>query len=277
MMISRLQAWIDRSIDSGTFSRRGDVLRFALVRSLWTSIAAVILNFFVYQVFGKLGVLSVTLPPDPWADSVVTMFVAAPICFLAYYTVGRAISDLSISRDAFETLSRTDPLTGLLNRRAFTEAVSVFPAPYSIGIIDIDRFKSINDNHGHGAGDLVLVEVAAHLRNTFGSEAMLARLGGEEFAVLIPGQGKDTALAILEQARSVLEKQVFEAADRRISVTMSAGLSRSGGDQGYSVLLTDADKALYLAKAAGRNRVVHADDIASVHAKTDRTPQQLAG
>ena len=276
-MVSRLQAWIDRSINTGAFSRRSDVLRFALTRSFWTTIAAVILNFVVYQVFGHLGLFAVTLPPNPWADCVVTMFVAGPICFLAYYTVGRAIMALAISRDAFERLSRTDPLTGLLNRRAFTEAVTTFRVPYVIAVIDIDRFKSINDTHGHGAGDTVLVEVAGELRVAFGGEAMLARLGGEEFGVVMPDRGRETSLAMLDQARSLLENRVFHVDGQQISVTFSAGLSRAGGEQGYSILLTDADKALYLAKAAGRNRIVHADDIAVINPATGRLPQQLAG
>lgn len=276
-MVSRLQAWIDRSINTGAFSRRSDVLRFALSRSLWTTIAAVLLNFVVYQIFGRLGLFAVTLPPDPWADCVVTMFVAGPICFLAYYTVGGAIMALAISRDAFERLSRTDPLTGLLNRRAFTEAVAAFRLPYVIAVIDIDRFKAINDTHGHGAGDTVLIEVAAELRVAFGSDALLARLGGEEFGVVMPDRGRDAGLAMLDQARSILEHRAFLVAGQQITVTFSAGLSRAGGEQGYSVLLTDADKALYLAKAAGRNRIVHADDIAAILAASERPTQQLAG
>ncbi|MGV3548843.1 GGDEF domain-containing protein [Rhizobium sp.] len=276
-MGSQLQAWIDKSIDTGAFSRRSDVLRFALTRSLWTSFAAVLLNFVVYQVFGRLGVLAVTLPPNPWADCVVTMFVAGPICFIAYYTVGRAIMALSISRDAFERLSRTDPLTGLLNRRAFTDAVATFQVPYVIAVIDIDRFKSINDTHGHGAGDTVLVEVAAELRAALGSESLLARLGGEEFGVVMPDRGRDTALAMLDEARAMLANSLFDIEGQQIAVTFSAGLSRAGGEHGYSALLTDADRALYLAKAAGRNRIVHADDVAAVTAAADRAPQQLAG
>lgn len=276
-MVVRLQAWIDRSIDAGAFRQRGDVLRFALTRSFWTTIAAVLLNFVVYQVFGRFGFLAVTLPPDPWADIVVTAFVAAPICFLAYYTVGKAIMELAVSRDAFERLSRTDPLTGLLNRRAFTEAVSAFPAPYAIAVIDIDRFKSINDTHGHGAGDTVLVEVARELRLAFGEDATLARLGGEEFGIVMADRGRDMALALLDRVRQMLESRVFHVGGQQISVTFSGGLSRAGGEQGYSILLTDADRALYLAKAAGRNRIVHADDIAGIVAASERPPQQLAG
>lgn len=275
-MVSRLQAWIVRSIDAGAFSRHGDVLRFALVRSLWTTIAAVVLNFIVYQAFGRLGIFAVTLPPDPWSDSIVTTFVAGPICFLAYYTVGRAIMELAVSRNAFEQLSRTDPLTGLLNRRAFTEALVTLKTPYVIAVIDIDRFKSINDAHGHGVGDKVLVEVAEELRLAFGEDAMLARLGGEEFGVVMPDPGRDVAVAMLDHARGMLEQRAFQVAGGEIHVTFSAGLSRAGGEQGYSILLTDADKALYLAKAAGRNRIVHADD-ASAILPIAAAERQLAG
>lgn len=274
-MVSRLQAWIVKSIAAGAFSGSGDVLRFALPRSIATTVAAIVLNFAVYEVFGRIGLA--TLPADPLGDAIVTSFVAGPISFLAYYLLGRAILDLAVSRDAFERLSRTDPLTGLLNRRAFTEAVATFRAPYVVAVIDIDRFKAINDTHGHGAGDMVLVEVARELRLAFGEEAILARIGGEEFGVVMPDKGRDVAVAILEQARSLLESHVFKAAGQEIAVTFSAGLSRAGGEQGYSMLLTDADRALYLAKAAGRNRIVHADDIASIMATTERPPQQLAG
>lgn len=274
-MVSRLQEWIVKSIAAGAFSKRADVLRFALTRSLATTIAAIGLNFLIYEVFSRIGLA--TIPADPLGDAVVTAFVAAPIAFLAYHFVGQAILKLAISRDAFERMSRTDPLTGLLNRRAFTDAVAALHAPYVIAVIDIDRFKSINDTHGHSAGDKVLIEVAEELRHAFGDEVVLARLGGEEFGVVMPDRGREAALAVLDRARSVLEKHVFHVSGGQISVTFSAGLSRAGGEQGYSMLLSDADKALYLAKAAGRNRVVHVDDLTVISPIVERMPQPMAG
>ena len=276
-MVSRLQQWIVRSIATGAFSEHRDVLRFALTRSVWTTVAAVILNFIVYQIFGRLGLLAVTLPPDPWADSVVTTFVAGPICFMAYYLVGRAIMTLAISRDAFEKLSLTDPLTGLLNRRAFTDIIATLDKPYVLAIIDIDRFKSINDTHGHAAGDKVLVEVAQQLRDAFGDDAIVARLGGEEFGVVMADHGREAALDTLDRVRSLLARRMFEVAGREITVTFSAGLSNGGAEQGYSTRLTDADKALYLAKAAGRNRIVHADDVLAIMPLADASSRQMAG
>jgi diguanylate cyclase (GGDEF)-like protein len=274
-MVSRLQEWIVQSIAAGAFSRRADVLRFASKRSLVTTLAAIGLNFLIYEVFGRIGLA--TIPIDPVGDAVVTACVAGPISFLAYYLVGRAIRELAISRDAFERMSRIDPLTGLLNRRAFTDAIAAIRAPYVIAVIDIDRFKLINDTHGHSAGDKVLIEVAAELRSAFGDEVVLARLGGEEFGVVMPDRGREEALAVLERARAVLENHIFHVSGGQITVTFSAGLSRSGGEEGFSMLLSDADKALYLAKAAGRNRVVHVDDLAVISPVVERMPQQLAG
>jgi diguanylate cyclase (GGDEF)-like protein len=268
-MVSRLQEWIVKSIAAGAFARRADVLRFALTRSMVTTLAAIGLNFLVYEVFGHFGLA--TIPVDPLGDAVVTAFVALPISFLAFYFVGRAILELAISRDAYERMSRTDPLTGLLNRRAFTDAIAALRAPYVIAVIDIDRFKSINDTHGHSAGDKVLVEVADELRGAFGDEVVLARLGGEEFGVVMPDRGREEALAVLERAR------IFNFSGGQITVTFSAGLSRSGGGEGFSILLSDADRALYLAKAAGRNRVVHVDELSVIGPVVDRMPQQRAG
>jgi len=253
------------------------VVRFALSRSAWTTLGAVVLNFLVYQLFSRLTFLDVTLPANLWADVLVTASVAGPISCLAYYFMGRAIMALAISRDTFERLSRTDPLTGLLNRRAFAEAIAKFETPYVLAVIDIDRFKSINDTHGHAAGDQVLIEVAAEFRAAFGNEAVVARIGGEEFGVAMPNCGRDVAAAALGRAQALLAAHMFDVAGGQIAVTFSAGLSNSEGMQGYSALLTDADRALYLAKAAGRNRIVHVQDIATITAHMEPSGHALAG
>lgn len=274
-MISRIQEWIIKRIAAGAFSKRADVLRFASTRAAATTFAAICLNFLVYEVFGHIGLA--TIPADPLGDAVVTAFVAGPISFLAYYLVGRAILELAISRDAFERLSRTDPLTGLLNRRAFTEAIAQINVPYVIAVIDLDRFKSINDTHGHAVGDRVLVEVAAEFQAAFGEGALVARLGGEEFGIVMPDRGRERGIEALAHAQALLSRRMFDVVDGQIGVTFSAGLSKGGGDQGYSALLTDADRALYLAKAAGRNRIVHADDVMAVSPSSDPIARQAAG
>lgn len=276
MMVSRIQKWIVKRIAVGAFSGRRDVLRFAATRGLWTTLAAILLNFAVYQLFGRLGVLNVTLPPDPWADTVVTAFVAGPISFLAYCLVGAAIRDLAISRNAFERLSRTDPLTGLMNRRAFVDIIAALNKPYVVAILDIDRFKAINDTYGHGAGDVVLVEVARELREVLGRDTAVARLGGEEFGVILRDRNKAEAVAAMDLVRAALASRTFDAEGASISVTFSAGVARGDGKTGYSIWLTHADKALYFAKAAGRNRVVHSDDILAVVSGTDNPVGKIA-
>ena len=259
-MIGSLKNWIVSEIETGRFSKRRDVFWFALGWSFWTTVAAVVLDFIVYQGLGRLGFLGVTLPPDPLADIVVTAFVAGPICMISYYIFGSAIYDLSVSRNAFERLSRTDPLTGLMNRRAFVDHISGLSTRYVLVLFDIDRFKSINDIHGHGTGDDILVAVSDMFRLALGTQAV-ARLGGEEFAAVLPDMTGETAMDKVNSLRHDLASRVFRFGDQEVRVTFSAGVAEADGDVSYSALLNLADKALYLAKASGRNRIVHADEL----------------
>jgi diguanylate cyclase (GGDEF)-like protein len=262
-MVAQLQNWIIRKIETGRFSKRRDVFWFALVRSLWTTVSAVILNFIVYQLLGHLGLMGVTLPPDPVADTIVTALVACPISLMCFYIVGSAIYDLSVSRTSFEHLSRTDPLTGLMNRRAFVDHIAGLDSRYVLVLFDIDRFKAINDSHGHGTGDEILVTVSEMFRQTLGAHAV-ARLGGEEFAAVLSGLTGVEAMEKVNDLRQQLASRIFVFNGQELSVTFSAGLSQADGEIGYSSLLNQADKALYLAKASGRNRIVHADEMIGV-------------
>lgn len=275
-MDSRLKNWIVKRIAVGAFSRRRDVLRFAATRTMWTTLVAVVLSYLVNGFFAAFDLLGLAASPNPVGDAVVTTFVAGPICFLAYYMVGKAILDLAISRNEFERLSRTDPLTGLMNRRAFTEVIASLDKPYVVSVLDIDRFKVINDTYGHAAGDAVLVDVGRELKRFFGREAAVARLGGEEFGVILRDCGKAEALATMDLVRAALASRPFDADGSEISVTFSAGVSRSDGKTGYSILLTHADKALYLAKASGRNRIVHADDALAILQTLGIKAEQIA-
>jgi diguanylate cyclase (GGDEF)-like protein len=275
-MISRIQGWIVRRIALGGFSKRRDVLYFAGSRTVWTTLAAVILNFGVYQIFGQLGIFGVTVPPDPVADTIVTSFVAGPISFLAYYIVGAAILDLAVSRNEFERLSRADPLTGLMNRRAFVDVVSTIRQSYVLAVFDIDRFKAINDTYGHSAGDQVLIEVSHMLKDAFGRDNAVARLGGEEFGVVLQHASKEETIAVIDRFREAMAKHRFTVDGVEITVTVSAGVSQGNGSFTYSMLLTSADKALYVAKASGRNRVVHVDEIAQIVTRNETGGDRIA-
>lgn len=152
------------------------------------------------------------------------------------------------------TLSRTDPLTGLPNRRAFTlalEEVAAGGRRYCVAVCDIDHFKTVNDSHGHAAGDRVLQAVAGTLRDQLAARGRVARLGGEEFVLLFPGCSLAEATQECEALRQAIAGQ--PAAHR---VTVSIGVAEGRPDKGPEEAFARADAAVYAAKEKGRNRVV---------------------
>ncbi|WP_165222783.1 diguanylate cyclase [Aquisphaera insulae] len=158
-----------------------------------------------------------------------------------------------------------DNLTELYNRGYFLSQVGPLAelnAMSSLGLAvlmaDIDRFKDINDTHGHDAGDLVLRKVAAILRESTRSEDLLARYGGEEFILALPIGSLEQAMNWAERLRSALAATPVAIDGRSIRVTMSIGVAfrQQGASGGLSELITQADRALYEAKRTGRNRVV---------------------
>lgn len=162
-------------------------------------------------------------------------------------------------------LSYTDGLTGLANRRRFMEVLEAELARQARGghelcllLIDADHFKDINDHHGHHAGDAVLRELATILMASVRAPADLpARLGGEEFAVVLPDTRIDEARRVAERLREQVATHVFEDRSTRLRVTISIGLVAARG-LSLGTLLQRADEALYRAKQTGRNRVVEA-------------------
>jgi diguanylate cyclase (GGDEF)-like protein len=164
-----------------------------------------------------------------------------------------------------------DPLTGLLNRHAlaprFIEIslqARLARQPVCLLLCDVDNFKTINDQHGHDCGDAVLRDVAYALRKHLRSFELVYRLGGEEFLVVLPGIDASAGREVAERLRTAVE-QVEPMGCR---VTISLGLSAGRGEQvDYEVLFKAADRALYEAKAGGRNRVVSAPEDALGEAK----------
>lgn len=164
-------------------------------------------------------------------------------------------------------LSYTDPLTGLANRRRFMEVLSAELARQArsghelcLLLIDADHFKDINDHHGHHAGDAVLRELGAILMASVRTPSDLpARLGGEEFAVVLPDTRIDEGHRVAERLREQVAGRVFEDGDTCLRVSISVGLVSARG-VGLSALLQQADDALYRAKQTGRNRVVQAGE-----------------
>ncbi len=161
----------------------------------------------------------------------------------------------------------TDPLTGLGNRRQFFKEAGReikrarrYGQPLSLVAIDLDHFKLVNDRHGHQAGDQVLVQVARAGRDTVRDTDLLARLGGEEFAVLLPETSLNQALVMAERLRQALAGVSVQDRNRKTSITASLGVAQLGDDTAtVDDLLNAADRRLYRAKELGRNRVEAGD------------------
>jgi diguanylate cyclase (GGDEF)-like protein len=173
------------------------------------------------------------------------------------------VTDLVRHADELEALARIDALTGIANRRHFLEFAEIewnrferYQRPVSLVMIDIDNFKTINDAYGHDVGDQVLIAVARVCADIRRHADMVGRIGGEEFAVLLPETTLPQARMAAERLIRAIARQDIEIEGRVIHVTASAGVaeaSDAGAD--FATLMRRADQALYVAKAAGRNRV----------------------
>jgi two-component system cell cycle response regulator len=159
-----------------------------------------------------------------------------------------------------------DPLTGLYNRRYATQHMQRIlersgesGLPYAVVMMDLDRFKSVNDTYGHEAGDRVLKEFARRLQENLRGIDLVARLGGEEFLVVLPDTGPTEVEFAAERLRNAIDRTKFDIGDdRKIHITVSIGVAfGSSDDKIPSVLIQQADAALYDSKATGRNRVTY--------------------
>jgi diguanylate cyclase len=159
----------------------------------------------------------------------------------------------------------TDPLTGVLNRRGFElclmevlEAAHADGTPTSLVMIDIDHFKKVNDTHGHLFGDKVIRALAEVLKANVKGKDAVARLGGEEFGLLLPDTGVDGAKVLAEKIRQTMERGKIRRVDKNESIggiTISLGLALLIQGEDHAQLIDRADKALYASKTGGRNRV----------------------
>lgn len=234
-----------------------------------------ILGLVVLLIFGsmqylsrRLGLSAGTLTRELVEFAVVAVVVSWFSVFGGYVNGLRA--ELAASnrklRGALEQIEKIavrDELTGLYNRRFLMEFVEREASraqrtggAYAVCLLDIDHFKSINDEFGHGAGDAALKhfgEVAAGgMRNV----DVLGRLGGEEFLAVLPDTDIEGATSSAERLRRAVESSAFPGLPAGRRVTVTAGVARSEAKESASALLARADKALYEGKAAGRNRVV---------------------
>lgn len=166
---------------------------------------------------------------------------------------GQAVANLQRQADLSREHSRRDALTGLHNRRAFDGFAQHAAPEGTLAMLDIDLFKVVNDTYGHDAGDRVLRAIGDVLLDQLSGQGQAYRWGGEEFVVFIPHASQLDAVAVLNRVREEIGRRSFAGGAQ---ITLSAGLSRTGPGLPLSVSFQQADQALFLAKQAGRNRVV---------------------
>ena len=195
-------------------------------------------------------------------DSGADDYIGKPPMAEELYARLRAAERVAAMQQELVRLATTDSLTGVLNRRAFferaREACSRAEAGAALSAIlfDIDHFKRVNDLYGHDVGDRAICAVA---HAAAAESAIVGRLGGEEFAMLLEGQGLDDALALAERLRGNMGALQFDTSRGTLALTCSFGVSTWEAGDTIEMLLKRADVALYAAKTGGRNRVIAAD------------------
>ncbi|WP_263410520.1 GGDEF domain-containing protein [Terriglobus tenax] len=190
-----------------------------------------------------------------------TLFSAATVfCFVSIF-----VSQMGLD---LREIASTDALTGALNRRALEAQAAREMArcrrygfPLSVIVMDLDHFKSLNDTHGHNAGDAALCMVVRDLQATLRGTDLLCRSGGEEFLILLPHTDHATALHLAERLRKRVAQVAVPVDNKKIGITASLGVaSWSGAGESWTTIVKRADSALYLAKNSGRNRVVTGEE-----------------
>ncbi len=200
------------------------------------------------------GAMDILRTPIHPADAIARVTAAARTKAL--------VSELTRHNDRLEGLVLFDELTGLRNRRAVMHDLEMLMAtsrrhgrPLSAVMIDVDRFKTINDEYGHRSGDEVLREVARRLKSRLRDGDMAGRLGGDELLVLLPETSADGAAALAASIRDAMAEHPVDTVEGPIPVTLSLGSAAWEGESSEE-LLERADRALYAAKDAGRDRAV---------------------
>lgn len=188
-------------------------------------------------------------------------FIGKPPATEELYARLRAAERLAEMQKKLVTMATTDYLSGALNRRAFFErayeaaSAAVTGEKLSAVIFDIDHFKRVNDTYGHGGGDKVLIAASAAYAAHVRTYDILARIGGEEFAILMPGTDRAGGLILAERLRQAVADTVIDVDGKDVRVTTSIGLAALEKGEDFDALFARADAALYAAKNGGRNRV----------------------
>lgn len=209
--------------------------------------------------------LSLLMPASTSTDGLFALFALQTLL----YVVGTAFIVVVMAKEQVATVHKTaamtDPLTGLFNRRAFNDAAYKLMAqrarrgqPVSVIAFDLDHFKSINDRFGHAVGDDALKVFARTASGSMRATDVIGRLGGEEFAAIIPG-GISDAHIVAERVRAAFQNTGVVISSHAMNATVSIGIAEAIPPVTLDALMERADGALYRAKSGGRNRVVAAE------------------
>ena len=259
LLVSTLMAMLTAATAEEFWRGRAEPLM-----SRWPTVCALL----AYAAALLARIPATLLSPALQGQSIMSGISFALIAFgTLLFTVVLAFLLLNMTKERTELqhkiASLIDPLSGVPNRRAFLDGAAALqaqqrldPEPLAVMLFDLDRFKAINDRLGHGTGDAVLQIFAAAATRTLGADVLFGRIGGEEFAAMLPAGDVGEAVAIADRVRRNFVAAAASHARDDLVPSVSAGVTISGDpDMPVAALLAAADQALYRAKANGRNRV----------------------
>ncbi|MBQ0959303.1 diguanylate cyclase [Ideonella sp. 4Y11] len=230
----------------------------------WGMALLVAANLGAYALIARFGWPAhpdMALLPAAWHEGLMLSMLMSCVLIAVAMTL---LTEAAVAENEarLQTLAGTDGLTGLANRRLFLQALTHESErarregrQLSVAIVDVDHFKRINDHHGHDIGDQALVHLASHLRSLVRPYDVLARIGGEEFALLLPDTQLREAVSVTERFRGTLAGTALLIDGRPRTLTVSVGVAQLGRHETVDDWLRRADQALYTAKHEGRNRV----------------------
>lgn len=216
-------------------------------------------------------------PPELWQYELLlslslTFFIATPVSFF----MTRQVRNNQELNKELQRLVNRDRLTDVATRDFFFDRMEQTPDVFGVSLmVDIDYFKSVNDQHGHLAGDKVIRKVANLLKENVRDDDIVARFGGEEFIVFLKSRNKESGFKIAERMRSEIEKQIIKFDCTDLNVTVSIGGSLKDALATVESSIKEADAALYEAKRAGRNCTIFAEGALNLKSGLSSPPQEV--
>ncbi len=235
-------------------SKKKHIIWQTIIMSSIACLLSVYLSFFIRQLFDV---------PIEMMDVILSFVIPLIISPIITYIILEQSHELYCSKKQIEELVNKDALTQIYNKRYFeTFAKEIFLSggSCSIILIDIDDFKNINDQYGHPAGDLVMKETAAIIKSQLRETDIVARIGGDEFAIICLDAESEYGREIAERIREKVEKTVFSYLSQKIYLTISVGcVSNEYNKATLNEIIQNADNALYASKENGKNKVTFID------------------